>query len=351
MQGCQGGRGPARHPAAAVDRGEGCAIKLAICTALASALAFAVEASLSLSGIPAYALVGLLALAVVLVGLAVRVVARHRGGPARPAYVAGTAPGLVVLSIAGVAFVLILDGVLSGSGVAALDRPVLRFLAARRDSGATTVLRLVTYLGGTPFVVLITVALAMWWWRRYRRAALLLSAAVFGSGAITAAVKLLVARDRPARPLAIDGAESGFSFPSGHSLSAMALYGTLAYLVVTSDRSRSRRTCLAAALISTAVAVAFSRLYLGYHWLSDVLGSWALAALWLAAVVTFDRLHRQRRLARPFVGQSGEGHVRPSAALGVSRVPGETRTGMDEGPGDTSRIWQVPSPGATISTT
>ena len=311
-----------------------------------------VETSLSLSGIPAYALVGLLALAGVLVGLAVHVVARHRGRQARPAYVAGTGPGLVVLSIAGAAFVVILGGVLSGSGVAALDRPVLRFLAAHRGSGATTVLRLVTYLGGTPFVVLITVALVIWWWwRRRRRAALLLSAAVFGSGAITAGVKLLVARDRPAPPLAIDGAENGFSFPSGHSLSAMALYGTLAYLVVTSDRSRSRRTCLGLALISTAVVVAFSRLYLGYHWLSDVLGSWALAALWLAAVVTVDRVLRQRRLARPVAGHSGEGHVRPSVALGVSRVPGETRTGMDAGPGDTSRIWQVPSPGATISTT
>lgn len=231
--------------------------------------------------------------------------------------------GLVVAVGGGGAFAVVLEDVLDGDGVAVLDRPVLRFLAARRDDEATLVARVVTFLGGVPFVVLVTVAIVAFLWSRSRRAALVLAASVLGSGAITAAIKLLVARDRPALPLAIDGAERGFSFPSGHSLSSMALYGALAYLAVQYLPTWRSRTYAVSGLLTVAVAVAFSRLYLGYHWVSDVLGSWTLAGMWLASVFTADRIlteRRRRRLANDVLLSpaeeslpSGRGGRRPAA--------------------------------------
>ena len=129
-------------------------------------------------------------------------------------------------------------------------------------------------------------------------AALVLLASVFGSGAITAAVKLLVSRDRPSLPLAIDSAEQGFSFPSGHSLSSLALYGSLAYLLAQGLRSW-RRVAVVAGLLTVVVAVGASRVYLGYHWVSDVLGSWTLGVLWLSAVLTAERILTARRVVAP----------------------------------------------------
>lgn len=215
--------------------------------------------------------------------------------------------GLAVAVASGGAFAVVLEDALDGDGVAVVDRPVLRFLAAHRDDEATVIARAITFLGGVPFVVIVTVALVVFLWSRSRRSALILTASVLGSGAITAAIKLLVARDRPALPLAIDAAESGFSFPSGHSLSSLALYGALSYLAVQYLPAWRSRTYVVTGLLMTAVAVAFSRLYLGYHWVSDVLGSWTLAALWLATVFTADRILAERATARrpPAVQSAG----------------------------------------------
>ena len=229
--------------------------------------------------------------------------------------------GMTLAVGAGGAFAVVLEDALNGDGVAAFDQPVLRFLAARRDDEATVVARLVTFLGGVPFVALATLALVVFLWGRRRRAGLVIGASVVGSGVITAAIKLLVARDRPALPLAIDGAEHGFSFPSGHALSSLALYGALSYLAAQYLPTWRSRVYVVTGLLTTAVAVAFSRLYLGYHWLSDVLGSWTLAALWLATVFTADRILAERR-GRP-AGDDGRVPESSSAPSGDrSAAPG-----------------------------
>lgn len=227
--------------------------------------------------------------------------------------------GLTFAVAAGGAFAVVLEDALDGDGVAALDQPVLSFLANRRDDEATFIARVMTFLGGVPFVALATLALVLFLWSRRRRAALVLAASVVGSGVITGAIKLLVARDRPALPLAIDGAEHGFSFPSGHSLSSLALYGALSYLAVQYLPTWRSRVYVVAGLLTTAVAVAFSRLYLGYHWVSDVLGSWTLAVLWLATVITADRVLADRRggLAR-VDGRLAEPGSAPSADRGAA---------------------------------
>lgn len=245
--------------------------------------------------------------------------------PARQAFGLVALGGLGAAVLAGTGFGVVLDAVLEGDGVTGLDRPLLVWLAGHRDGAATAVARTVTQLGGVPFVLALTAVLAALWWRTgRRREPLLLTVAVLGGGAVTGAVKLLVHRDRPVLPLAIDRAESGFAFPSGHSLSALVLYGTLAYLVGTAGWPRRRTAYAVTGLLLTATAVALSRLYLGYHWLSDVLGSWTLAVLWLSTVFILDHLHgraatwRQGRSAadRPGVEGSGPGPARaPEDAL------------------------------------
>lgn len=220
---------------------------------------------------------------------------RRRLDPAQPLGRTLTA-GLAVCIAAGGAFAVVLEDVLGGNGIASLDSPVLELLARHRTAALTALARDVTLLGGLAFVLPLTVVVAAWWWWQGRqRSALVLAGAVLGSGVITAAVKLLVARDRPTLPLAVDTAEHGLSFPSGHSMSSLVLYGTLAYLLAQGLRSW-RRAAVVGGLLLVAFAVGASRAYLGYHWVSDVLGSWTLAVLWLSAVVTADRVLAARRL-------------------------------------------------------
>ena len=209
------------------------------------------------------------------------------------AMVLGT--GLLAALATGAAFTVVTEDVLEGGGVTVLDQPLLSLLAAHRTPLLTTLARTATFVGSVPMVLLVAGLVAALLWRRDRWSAALLVVAVVGSGALTFAVKLLVHRDRPALPLAVDGAESGFAFPSGHSLTSLVLYATLAYLLATRGRS-ARRVVGVGLLLLVPVAVGASRVYLGYHWLTDIVGSWTLAALWLTAVVTTDQLLRGRSL-------------------------------------------------------
>lgn len=96
--------------------------------------------------------------------------------------------GLAVAIAAGTGFAVVLEDVLSGKGVAGLDRPALSVLAAHRTAGLTEGARAVTLLGGAPVVLLVTLTAAVWWWRRRgAQQALVLAVAVLGSGVITAA--------------------------------------------------------------------------------------------------------------------------------------------------------------------
>jgi len=220
---------------------------------------------------------------------------QRRLDPAHPLGLALTA-GLTVCVVAGGAFGAVLEDVLGGDGIALLDHPVLELLAPHRTVAWTALARDVTLLGSVAGVLAITAAVACWWWLRGSRSdALVLVVAVLGSGLITASVKLLVGRDRTALPLAVDTAERGLSFPSGHSLSSLALYGSLAYLLARGLRSW-RRVAVVTGLLMVVVGVGASRAYLGYHWVSDVLGSWTLGVLWLSAVFTADRVLTARHV-------------------------------------------------------
>ncbi|MEU2953812.1 phosphatase PAP2 family protein [Streptomyces xanthochromogenes] len=114
--------------------------------------------------------------------------------------------------------------------------------------------------------------------RRYATAATL-AVLLLGQGV---RYGLMAAVARP-RPDAVDWATtaSGHSFPSGHTATSALTAGLLIWAVLTRSRLSAARFTVAL-IVLWAVAVGLSRVYLGVHWASDVLGGWLFAALWLA---------------------------------------------------------------------
>lgn len=236
----------------------------------------------------------------------------RRAGRA-PAVGTGLGAALLAISVLAVAFAALFDSVLEGDGIAALDRPVLRWLAAHRDGEMTVAMELLTSLGGPVVLPLIAAAgaLLLSWRARSWTAAAVVALTATGSGVITLAGKHLVGRQRPALEYSVTG-DGGFSFPSGHALNSLAILGVLAVLLARTMHSWSRRVWTLTCAAVVIGLIGLSRLYLGVHWLTDVLAAWLLGGLWLTTVIVVWQFAGVHRLQgdRVEVGQ------RPSGASG-----------------------------------
>jgi membrane protein DedA with SNARE-associated domain/membrane-associated phospholipid phosphatase len=195
--------------------------------------------------------------------------------------------GLVVIGLAGWAFGEVLTNVLHRDELATRDSPVAAWLVGHRTAWLTDVMQTVTTLG-TLRVAVVLLALA--WLLPARRCsrwptALMLTIVVGGTGALVDAIKLLTTRTRPDIADLLTAAP-GYAFPSGHSAQAVATFGLLAYLLAGRLHRWGHRVTVWTAAILIIILVGFSRLYLGAHWLTDVLGGFALGTAWTALVVT-----------------------------------------------------------------
>lgn len=116
-------------------------------------------------------------------------------------------------------------------------------------------------------------------WHRSRRWALALPLLMAGTGMLQLGAKWAVDRPRPNL--------AAWGFPSGHVLSLVVFFGLAIYLLHGSTRPRRQRWLGSAGAAAVVLAVAFSRLYLEAHWLSDVAGGFALGTAYLLAAIAF----------------------------------------------------------------
>jgi membrane-associated phospholipid phosphatase len=192
------------------------------------------------------------------------------------------------------------ESVVDADGVAGLDHPVLDAAKSVRSPALNLVITGYTDIGGTvgmPILALVTtVVLALR--RRSWTPVILIVIAAAGSLLMTIAGKQLIGRTRPLLADAVPPYEYSASFPSGHSLNSVVIAGVVAYLVILRLKSRRSRIWTAALAAAFAVTIGLSRVYLGHHWLTDVLAAWTLGLAWLALVITAHRLYLTSRKHR-----------------------------------------------------
>lgn len=177
------------------------------------------------------------------------------------------------------------------------DLRVTTWLQSWRSPGLDGLARAVTRLGDTLVLLAFGLAAAVLLHRAGRPNAALLSALVPPAGLIlNVLVKELIGRPRPDDGLVyVLLTPIGLSFPSGHAMASAVVYGFLALMAWTHVASRSRRLALVLTLATTILLVGLSRVYLGVHWFSDVIGGWTGGLLLLVLVM---RLYA-RLAARP----------------------------------------------------
>lgn len=149
---------------------------------------------------------------------------------------------------------------------------------------------------GTYLVVTLGIA---WAWRSWAPL-VLVGVAVGTSTLATVFGKQLFGRARPPIDLAVPPLETTASFPSGHTLNGTVIAGILCYLMLHWFRRASARAAWIVGFSLYALSMGMSRVYLGHHWLTDVLVGWTLGLAWVLVVIG---IHRVWLLARARHGQ------------------------------------------------
>jgi membrane-associated phospholipid phosphatase len=220
---------------------------------------------------------------------------RRRPTPSGPAL---TAP-VVVFAVLLAAFGVLTDDVVDHDEVLHVDGPLTGALQGLRTTWLTVLMRVVTTLGSGLVVIplLLVVGLLA---RRIHRSwgpMWFLAFAAGGATLVSTVVKLLVARPRPHTGALVHAL--GYGFPSGHSTTATAGWLSAAVLLSSLTHRTARRVVIGTVAALVVALVGLSRVYLGVHAPTDVLGGWALGALWLAAVIAVGRLLSRRTYAPP----------------------------------------------------
>lgn len=220
----------------------------------------------------------------------------------------GPYAALIITLIVGLAAALSLalvfgevyESVTEADGVAGLDDPVLAAAKSVRSPALDSATTAYTNIGGTVGMPILAVGIMIFLAtkRRSWTPVILMLAAGLGSLVITILGKPIFGRARPDIADAIPPYEHSASFPSGHSLNSIVIAGIVAYLIIL--RLKTLRARVVTILVAGVFAftMGLSRVYLGHHWLTDVLAAWAIGVAWLALVITAHRLYLTVRTRR-----------------------------------------------------
>ncbi|MGH9209215.1 MAG: phosphatase PAP2 family protein [Acidimicrobiales bacterium] len=221
----------------------------------------------------------------------------HRSPPITWREIRRWSPWLVPAAVTLFALLGVVASV-DGGTMLAWDRPITDAFVAARGPAIDRVALWISRLGSTPVVLAAGAAGVALAARRCRTVALVMLVVVLMRPGLEWLIKDVVARPRPSGARLVPG--TGYSFPSGHVLAAAATWGFVPVIAGLYIRRRWLWWTLAGLAGAIIVLVAWSRVWLGVHWASDVAGSLALAFVALsAAEVMIDRGHGPGRAGRP----------------------------------------------------
>lgn len=201
----------------------------------------------------------------------------------------------VVCALAVWLFSALVDAVLENDSIVFLDIAAASWIHARVTSLGLKVFQVITGIGSPGFVSVLVAVMAIWCWRRRERVlAIGVVSICVGEALLDGVLKTVIHRNRPEFGAQFLHGQS-FSFPSGHAFGSIVAYGLLAYLLIAFYRPAPKpRKLIYAGIAALILAIGVSRVYLGVHYPSDVIGGFAAGIAWLAICLTGIRLARER---------------------------------------------------------
>ena len=208
-------------------------------------------------------------------------------------------------------FVDLAEDVVTEDPLVRFDQAVVTLLRYLATPTLTTFFLIVTTAASAEMLTVVGVLVTMSY--ALRRRGLHVAtwlAALAGGAVLNELLKVLFSRPRPSF---VDPVlpVSGYSFPSGHAMLSLVVYGVLAYFVVLDLRTWRTRIAVVFGTTLLVLLVGFSRMYLGVHYFSDVVAGYAAGGVWLSALITGMETVRRRKLSQDKQGRTSENGAAP----------------------------------------
>ncbi|MGG0657706.1 phosphatase PAP2 family protein [Rummeliibacillus pycnus] len=184
---------------------------------------------------------------------------------------------------------------ISDHKIVRFDQTIISFIQGLESPMLTIVMKFFTYLGSFPIVMVLFIVVSYYLYIvvKHRAEFLLFGTVIIGTVILNQILKLLFHRARPDFHRLIEA--GGYSFPSGHAMSAFSFYGIVAFLLWRHIPTRLGRTVLVLISAIFILMIGISRIYLGVHYPSDIVGGYFASGLWLTIAIWFFQRYKEKQ--------------------------------------------------------
>ncbi|WP_026566944.1 phosphatase PAP2 family protein [Bacillus sp. UNC41MFS5] len=197
-----------------------------------------------------------------------------------------------VVSIIGFSLISLL---ISDQKIIHFDRTIIDSVQGMETPLLTSVMKFFTFIGSAPFVIVLSLFLLFFLYKvlHHRLELILFVAAIAGSAILNGILKNFFQRVRPEFHRLIE--IEGYSFPSGHAMNAFTVYGIISFLLWRHITSALGRWTLIFVSMVMILAIGISRIYLGVHYPSDIIGGYFASGFWITTAILFFQYYQEKR--------------------------------------------------------
>ncbi|WP_242862594.1 phosphatase PAP2 family protein [Clostridium colicanis] len=204
---------------------------------------------------------------------------------------------LAVMAIGWIAFFIIKLRDSFNAGGGKIDKLVINYIKTIRSDKLNTIMVFISKSGDTIVAIIFTILIILYFYMRNKiREAMFYAVNILGIAIVSQSVKFLCRRERPEGDWLVD--IGGYSFPSGHAIISMAGALILIYFILSFLNNRILAYIISIVIFIYASLIGLSRVYVGVHYISDVIGGWALASVWVFIALSIFRRRSMKNITK-----------------------------------------------------
>ncbi|WP_042463849.1 phosphatase PAP2 family protein [Neobacillus dielmonensis] len=189
---------------------------------------------------------------------------------------------------------------ISENSLLSFDSKMISLIQGLETPWLTVIMKFFTFVGSAPIVILLCLICLYILYKllHHYTELILFVSVVLGSALLNQLLKQIFHRARPDLHRLVE--ISGYSFPSGHAMNAFTVYGILAFLLWKHQKTKWRRVCLIVVSTAMILLIGMSRIYLGVHYPTDIIGGYLASGVWVTTAILFFQYYKEKRYNRKY---------------------------------------------------